>query len=258
MHNSDICVGIVCYNTSRDILRKTVYSLRTSSRHTTIVLYCNSSDARYNEICASLASEYDCLFLEKRPNRGFGAAHNEIFATYGKHFKWYVCCNPDVYVTEHAIENLINMSDNLPASIILGPKVLNMDGTTQYLSRNSLTIFNWLHRQLARFLPGWFQPFEFKFDYNQLQSVEFISGCFFAIKSEYFVELKGFDEDFFLYYEDADLSRRALTLGTNYFVPQSIVYHEWGRAWTTSYKAFKRQIKSLIKYFSKHGLLSSR
>ena len=63
----------------------------------------------------------------------------------------------------------------------------------------------------------------------------------------------GFDEDYFMYVEDADLTQKMRTRGKVYLVPQYTAIHAWHRAAHRSLKPFLWQLRSLLRYFSKWG-----
>jgi GT2 family glycosyltransferase len=79
-----------------------------------------------------------------------------------------------------------------------------------------------------------------------------VSGACFAIGREAFVELGGFDERFFLYFEDADLCRRALGAGmTISYVPNAVVPHIWGASSSEDYHFGPAHARSMRQYLTK-------
>lgn len=250
--NRKITIGIVSYNTPPQTLQKLVSSLKNSNLSATIVLLCNSENTSYQiEIC-ELSKEYGVEFLGNQPNRGFGAGHNSIARAFPA--EWYICCNPDVVVKQDTISELLGFAEKNNDAILLMPRVLSKDGSIQPLARKTLTPISWFHRQLWRLMPRLFRPFELRFDYKKSQPVDFVTGCFFAVKQEHFWKLGGFDESFFLYSEDADLSYRAKSLGVNYFVATSEICHLWTTNSCRNRKIILLELKSLYHYFNKHKL----
>ena len=81
--------------------------------------------------------------------------------------------------------------------------------------------------------------------------IEFCTGCFFCIRTEIFKKLNGFDDRFFMYFEDADITRRARKLGSVVFYPDIKVTHVWARASAKTLKFFLIQLCSMFKYFLK-------
>jgi GT2 family glycosyltransferase len=74
------------------------------------------------------------------------------------------------------------------------------------------------------------------------------------IRTELFKHLGGFDDDFFMYFEDCDLSCRVIEAGWQIvFYPDVQVIHHWQRASAKQIGAFLMQVKSMFKFFKKHG-----
>jgi len=73
------------------------------------------------------------------------------------------------------------------------------------------------------------------------------------IRTEGIRELNGFDERFFLYFEDNDLSQRASALGDIMFNPGTKVIHGYAREAQSNSRAFIAQLRSMFGYFDKHG-----
>lgn len=250
-NREDITVGIVAYNTELMVLKKTFESLRSSSIPVNVVVLCNSPSPAYQKEVDLICSKFGYNLFKNRPNRGFGAGHNEIWKSVKS--TWYICCNPDVRIENNAIENLIGFGINNSSVGLLMPKVLNVNGTIQPLARQHPTPMRFIHRQLWRVFPTYMRPYELTFDYQKTQPIEFVSGCFFAVKTQTMEFTGGFDESFFLYAEDADLSRRTSKFATNWYVANAVVTHEWSGAWKRNFGYFLINFSALLKYWIKHG-----
>lgn len=156
--------------------------------------------------------------IETGSNIGYPAGNNIGF----KHTngEYIVILNPDTVAEPKWLIELIkpfkdNMDIGLTTSRILiyGEKdVINTCG-------------NSIHYTGLDFCRGLYEPSS---SYSKPEEVGAISGCSFAIRREVFEQLGGFDPDFFLYLDDADLSWRARLMGhTIMFVPESVVYHKF-------------------------------
>lgn len=248
-----VSVGIVVHNTPLNVLKETLSSLK-RARSSKIFCLCNSPDNNYQIEVKRLCEAYGVGCIPDAENRGFGAGHNAIWRRCKS--EWYICCNPDVLVNENSIIKLIEYGESQKNAALLMPKVLNKDGTVQNVVRQDPTLPRWLRRQLWRLLPSAIRSFESDFNYTMTQPVEFVSGCFFAARIQMLYKIGGFDESFFLYAEDADLSRRARRIGTNWYVAEAAIVHVWERAWKKSIKSFWVQIMGLVRYWLKHGFMS--
>jgi len=89
--------------------------------------------------------------------------------------------------------------------------------------------------------------------YNQILPIENASGSFMLVRTDIFKKVKGFDERYFMYYEDTDLTRRINEISTAMFVPTASVVHGWERANGRNIKYILIMLKSLYKYMNKWG-----
>ena len=83
--------------------------------------------------------------------------------------------------------------------------------------------------------------------------IEFCTGSFSAVRTAEFKAVGGFDEHYFMYVEDADLTQKMRTKGKAYLVPQYTAIHAWHRAAHRSLRPFLWQTGSLLRYFHKWG-----
>ncbi len=251
---SEVLCGIVVHETPPPKVERLLESLKASLTPVDVVLLCNSKREAQNASMGALATRYGAWSWLRRPNAGFGAAHNEIVREFARGHEWYVCCNPDVEVDAHCIRELVNAGRACSDAVVLAPVVLNSDGSLQPVIRRHPTLRRWIARQLSRLFGEVASEVQIQPPGSGYTRTEFVSGCFFALRIAQYRKLGGFDEDFFLYYEDADLSRRAQSLGFNYIVASARVTHDWGRAWKRSPRMAWIQLTNYCRYLSKHGL----
>ena len=90
-------------------------------------------------------------------------------------------------------------------------------------------------------------------DRTRPTEIEFCTGSFSAVDTAAFKAVGGFDEQYFMYVEDADLTQKMRTRGKVYLVPQYTAVHAWHRAAHRSLKPFLWQLRSLLRYFGKWG-----
>jgi hypothetical protein len=146
--------------------------------------------------------------------------------------------------------------DKHPNAGLVMPKVLNCEGKVQMLCKLLPTPVNLATR---RFLPySWFQGLNTIYEmahtgYDRVMNVPFLSGCFMLFRTSALKEVGLFDEQFFLYAEDTDLSRRMHLQFDTLFFPDAEICHVHVRG---SYKDFGltlQNIKSAFQYFNKWG-----
>lgn len=187
--------------------------------------------------------------IQNEKNGGFGYGHNKVLPLI--HSKYHAVINPDIHFEEDALTGLIEYMENHPEVGMITPKILNPDGTEQFLPKEDPSI---RYVILSKF-PFWkkFRRQYTRQDENLQKPTRINSctGCFFVIRTDLFKKLKGFDHRFFMYYEDADLSRRARQHKQLIFDPEVAAYHDWKRDNMKSLKGIRIFLHSMTKYFSK-------
>jgi GT2 family glycosyltransferase len=193
---------------------------------------------------------------------GYGRGHNIGIRKSLGNCKYHLILNPDIYFDAGVLEKLFSYAEQHPDIGLLMPKILNPDGSTQYLCKLLPTPVDLIVR---RFLPfksykeKHDQRFELRFNpYNVTMTVPFLSGCFMFMREEALQQTGGFDENFFMYLEDADLCRRIGTYYRTVFFPHVSVYHEYGKASYKSLRYLMHHMSSAVYYFNKWGWIWDR
>lgn len=190
------------------------------------------------------------IVLENEKNGGYGYGNNQILDKIDS--KYHCVINPDIYMEENTIGSLVEYLENHNEVGMITPKILNVDGTQQYLPKYTPSI----RYVLISKIPGFrkYRRLYTRQDENLEVPTEigFCTGCFFVMPTELFVNLHGFDEDFYMYCEDADLSKRVMKMGKHIiFHPEYYVYHDWNRENTKSIRGIKNFLISLALFFRK-------
>lgn len=190
-------------------------------------------------------------------NLGYGAAHNIALRKSVKNYiPYHLVVNPDILLETGMLKTIVDfMDENVDIGHVM-PKVVYPNGEIQYLCKLLPTPADLIFR---RFLPAkWTKKSMERFEmrnsgYDKIMDVPYLSGCCMFLRTEALKKLGLFDERFFLYPEDIDLTRR---IGKHYrtvFYPYVSVIHHHARS---SYKSFRMMlihIWNLIKYFNKWG-----
>ena len=243
-----ITASIVLFNDDLEILEKTVNSFLNSSEKKKLYLIdnskCNKLEAYFKH------PEIEYLFVGK--NIGFGAAHNLILNKISSNF--HLILNPDVAFSSGVISDLINELQEDSNVAFVTPKVLYPSIIPQYICRKHPTFFDLLNRKLKisknQFLNREYRDRDLQKPFHP----DFIHGCFMLFKTNDLKFLKGFDERFFLYMEDADICRRIYKSGKKIlFYPKVEIIHQHQRGSSKSFKLFILHSVSAIKYFLKWG-----
>jgi GT2 family glycosyltransferase len=254
----NINVSIVLFKNDQDLVKKAIYSCVNSVLINRIYLIDNSPTDILSCL-ASLDSRIEYIF--NNANLGFGKAHNiALRRSIEENIPYHLVLNPDVYFEGGVLEELYNFMKNNPDVGLVMPKVLYPDGTLQYLCKLLPTPLDLFGRRFLNFGP--FRKivekrneiYELRFTgYDKIMEVPYLSGCFMFIRTEVLKKVGLFDERFFMYLEDTDLSRRIHRVAKTVYYPYVYIYHEYGKGSYKSLKLLYYHIKSAIKYFNKYG-----
>jgi len=246
-----INVSIVLYNHSLAEVTLLVGTLRESSMVSSIFLIDNSPV--YNSEFSMLPVTY--IFNNK--NLGYGAAHNiAIRKTIDQKLPYHLVVNPDITFDPIILKNIVNFMDNNSDTGLLMPKVYYPNGEIQYLCKLLPTPADLIFR---RFLPRkWAQKQIAKFEmrawgYNHTMDVPYLSGCFMFLRTEAVRQAGMFDERFFMYPEDIDLTRRIHRKYRTVFYPEVSVVHQHAQGSYKNLKLLFIHVWNMIKYFNKWG-----
>ena len=197
-------------------------------------------------------------------NVGYGRGNNLVIVNASS--TYHLVINPDLFVNPDALLEAIRfMGENLDVGL-LTPAVFGEKGERHYMCKRNPTL---LTMYLRSFSPLWLQStlkfvvdnFEMRdCDYEKpIHPIEYPTGCFMFFRTEPLKAIGGFDPDFFLHYEDADIGRRMLKRARVVYVPQVRVVHQWARDTHRSLKAKLITVRSGFLYWRKWGgFFSSR
>lgn len=238
------------YNKPEDA-KSTVESVLTNTgENFSLYVIDNHSAEHINDM---LRRSFEANYIDMPENVGFGRAHNRVLDKIDS--KYHFVINPDILINRDTIDRLCTFMDENPDIAIACPKVLNPDGSVQYIAKRRPGLLSLVSRRIH--LP-FFERIEADYlckdrDQNAPFEVEFCTGCFFVIRTEIFKEIGGFDPDYFLYFEDADITMKARQKGRAYYAPCAAVTHFWHRETASSKRQFLIQLKSMFIYFRKWG-----
>ncbi|HEY6915805.1 MAG TPA: glycosyltransferase [Paludibacter sp.] len=190
-------------------------------------------------------------------NLGYGAAHNiAIRQTIDQNIPYHLVINPDISFNPQILDTIVEfMNDNSTIGQLM-PKVFYQKGEIQYLCKLIPTPSDLIFR---RFLPTkWTKQRTEKFElrrsgYNQILDVPYLSGCFMFLRTDALKEVGLFDERFFMYPEDIDLTRRIHAKYRTVFYPEATIIHHHAQDSYMSLKMLGIHVANMIKYFNKWG-----
>jgi GT2 family glycosyltransferase len=217
-------------------------------------------DNRSDDGTAELLAQYgDRLRVTRNPDRaGYGENHNLNLK--GAESRYFVIMNTDMMVSDDLFVALRDYMDAHPDVGIVAPKVLSPDGTLQPLNHRLPSLFDLALRRFAPTLVRTrFQKRLERYEmrdvgYDAECEVPFISGAFMFARTEVLQRIGGFDQRFFLYFEDVDLTRRVARTHRTVFYPGASVVHVWKRAAHRNWRYTWHFAVSAARYFLKWGV----
>ena len=196
--------------------------------------------------------------IENKTINGF--ATNNNIGVKNSTGKYILFLNPDIILLPHAVDNLYNYLRENKSIGILVPKLLNVDLTVQFSSRKfmnlKIILYCFFHNGKNNLKSKVTQDYLLtNFDRNKTQPIDWAFGAAIFLTREWFNQLDGFDEGYFLYVEDADICLRNWKLGKPVvFYPESVFIHAHQRSSMGWNKTKLMHIKSMLRLFWKHNL----
>lgn len=184
-------------------------------------------------------------------NVGFGAGHN--IAINKVNSQYHAIINPDIVLRENAIKEMADYMDKNPDIGLLSPRICFPDGRDQILGKRNPR----LKYLIASRLRG-DEPSKLLKEYAMLDcdlskptQIENATGCFMLLRTDILKNLGGFDDGYFMYFEDADLARRVNQVSKCVYYPDAVVNHVWGRESKRNFKLMLIHVESMFRYFFK-------
>ncbi|MBA2713471.1 MAG: glycosyltransferase family 2 protein [Rubrobacteraceae bacterium] len=196
--------------------------------------------------------------IRNKENVGFARAHNR--GTAASTGDLIVLINPDTVVERNFFQSLENFFEGHPKVGVAGPKILDSEGELQLSARRDISALSgFLGRTslLTRLFPKSSlvkSQFPAVTDQSHPSSVDWVSGACMVIRRDTLREIGPLDERFFMYFEDADLCRRARAAGwLVYYLPHIEIIHQTGASSRSKPRAIWILHKSAFLYHRKHG-----
>ena len=194
--------------------------------------------------------------LSSGRNLGYGRANNLAIGKSVRLHRYHLICNPDIALQDDTLGKIYRMLESRADVGLCMPRVVGLDGSLQHLCKRAPVPLDYLsalwpskswNRRRRKYLEMRDRS------YDEEMDVECLSGCFMFFRSDVLASLRGFDERFFLYFEDFDLSRRARAVARNLYYPGAQVTHAHAREHRRSARVRLYFIASAIRYFNKWG-----
>lgn len=254
--NNTVTACIVLYKNDRDVLLKAInsflHSPGTFEKHLFLV------DNSPTDSLRNIANFNNVYYIFNPSNPGFGAAHNiAIKKAIELGSKYHLVLNPDVSFKNNVICDMLEFMDKNKEVGMMMPQILNDDGTVQNLPKLLPSPYSVLMRKLKfpKFIyNGFIDRYELrKVPKSQIYDAPILSGCFTLFRIQALKEIGIYDDKFFMYFEDWDLSRRMHQKYKTIYYPKVSIVHGYESGANKNKKLFKIFINSAVTYFNKWG-----
>lgn len=252
----EVSVSIVNWNT-REELRECLRSVLVQEGVGFDVTVVDNASA--DGSAEMVAAEFPTVrLIANERNVGFGRAHNQVIAAASG--RYFFMLNPDARLLgADCLKRMVEFADAHPEAGLIGPKVVNRDGTIQFSARNFPTLGAAVFQNsfLGRLFPGnrYVRQYVLSdWDHSQPREVDWLSGSALLVRREFIEDVGLLDEGFFMYCEDVDWGYRAKAKGWKaLYCPDATVVHRIG---ASSDQAQVRMLwqhhKSMYRLFRKH------
>lgn len=200
-------------------------------------------------------------FIENDKNLGYAKAVNQGITASGFEFLFIV--NPDTVAEEGTLDKLVEFMRAHPEAGIVGPKLLNPDGTVQLSCRTFYTLRTIALRRT--FLGKVFRNsasvrrhLMLDWDHNSTEEVDWVLGAALMVRRAAISEVGPMDERFFLYFEDVDWCYRMKAAGwRTYYLPDTRLVHHYRRQSADARfgRAKRAHLESWLRFSEKWSLI---
>lgn len=262
--------SIVLYNTDKVKLEKVIKSFFNSDISPKRLFLVDNSPTKKSFLYELLQKYKDIDYIFNNKNLGYGRAHNIAINKYKNKSDYHVILNPDIYFDKNVLPILYkNMGQDQQIGLS-SVKILFPDNSQQFVHKKLPTFFDVGIRLFVKKIPllGKLAQKIFKksmdsyvlkyLDHKENIICPSISGCFMFFRIEALKQIKGFDDKFFMYYEDIDISRRCADNYKTIIFNDLHVFHNWERGSYKNYKLLRYHLSSTFLYFNKWGWLFER
>ena len=177
--------------------------------------------------------------IHRPDNPGYGTAANVGVAALSDSCDWVVVCNPDILVEKDTLQLLLDEARSHQNAGSLGPAIRNEDGSLYPSARALPSLSIGIgHGLLGVVWPGnpWTKAYRGDYESSSTRETGWLSGSFLLLRREAWEAVSGFDEKYFMFFEDVDLGWRLQQHGyQNLYVPSATAIHEGGHSTKSNY-----------------------
>ena len=251
---------VLLFHKLLDSLYTAINNLNSDNLPVTIQIIDNDNQ---EQLLVEVCSDYQSTFVHLEiisglKNIGFGRGHN--LSILPSRAKYHLILNPDVVLDPDCLIKGITYLEENNTVCAVTPFSTDGKGNVQYLAKRFPTVIDLFLRGLApRKIKSYFQNrlnnYESRDIVNQntIAMVDLISGCFMLCRTDYLKKIGGFDERYFLYFEDFALSMELQKFGVLHYLPSMKIIHYGGDTAQKGLKHICMFVSSSIKFFNQYG-----
>lgn len=232
----NLFISILNFNSKEQTIRclDSINNLKADGFNLNVVLVDNGSSKELS-LEEDFLSPISLRIIKAEENLGFAEGHNlGIRYAFGNGADYILILNNDATLKEDAVFEMINTAEEEKSALVVVPKIYFIKGHEYHKGRykeSELGKVFWyaggridwqnvigLHRGVDQVDKG---------QYDKKEETEYATGCCMLLKRKAIDEIGGFDKDYFLYYEDGDLSQKVTRKGYKIiYEPKAICFHE--------------------------------
>ncbi|MEM8562701.1 MAG: glycosyltransferase [Pseudomonadota bacterium] len=272
-NHTRLSVSIVLHNNALAMFSRVLESLYQASRvaheqghvgSVSVQVLDNSSSFDFREQAAEVVQVapgdtfFRVHYRALPDNRGFGAGHNVAIDELDSDY--HLVLNPDAELDEHALRLGLGSLQEDQSIVLVSPRVSGDDGAQEFLCKRYPSLFVLMLRPFApRIIRRIFRRALYRYEMRDVCSgseeaeVLLASGCFMLVRSSALQSVGGFNDRYFLYFEDFDLSIRLGGEGRLVFNPAINIVHHGGHAARKGLRHVKYFVRSGFTFFQEHG-----
>lgn len=251
-----LSVSLVAYCHTYEMLKPTIDCVLRTRLSLKLYIIDNSPSSLLGD---QLPDDPRLEYRFQNRNLGYGTAHNIVMRDDNLAGTYHLVLNPDVTFEPGVLEKLYDFMEKNPDVGNIIPKVLYPDGRLQYLCKLLPTPMDWIGRifiPVKAIQKRINENFEMHFaDYDRIMNIPFLSGCFMFFRTSALREVGIFDENIFMYCEDADLNRRMFMKYRTLHYPEVTIYHAYSKGSYKNFRLLRIHIRGAIYYMNKWGWL---
>ena len=267
-HNKELSIIIVNYKNYELTIKciNSVISNVNELDYEIIVIDNDSPNDSFENIKREFIEDNRVNVIKNKENAGFGSANN-LGANLSKS-KYVLFLNPDIIVVKDSINKMLNLLKKHDDIGLISGKLLNDDYTTQYSCRRILPLNKFLicRTPLSK-LVGKRKKDEINsiylmkdYDHNSTKEVEWVMGACMLMEKSFFHKLEGFDEKYFMYFEDVDLCYKVRVNNKKViYLPEAEMIHLHNQESTKKFnKMTLIHLQSMCKFYYKYYFRKSK